>query len=231
MTTLALVDTETNALGDLAVPYEIAIIKRNLEEPDVPDGEYLFHIQYTTSSLPAGTNPESLNVGGWRERVWSKGGADYRDRLAETDPEVYVATGPEWTIARTVRRLLEGCVLATVGPFDLPVLRRMFLRHGLVRPDEDVWHYSTHDLKSQAYGYALAKGYRPALPMFSEELGDLVGATRALPEERHTALGDARWARRVWDAMYSRDAGTWDQPTAERYPEVPRRRVVDSPQA
>lgn len=218
MTILAVVDTETNALGDLAVPYEIAIVKRNLEEPSVPDGEYLFQVQYTTGGLPAGTDPESLNVGGWRDRVWGMGGEQYRAHLDETDPQVYVATGPEWTIARSVLRVLDGVTLATVGPFDLPVLRRMFLRHGLIRPDQDVWHYGTHDLKSQAYGYALARGYRPALPMHSEELSNLLGVPPTPPAERHTALGDARWALRMWDAMYSPDRSTWDQPAATRYP-------------
>lgn len=198
MTLLAFVDCETTALGPLARPWEVAVILRSTEELDVPDGEWLYQVEYTPSRLPDGTQSSALKVGGWGTRGWGTGASVYREALIEQD--VATASGGEWTIADSLNRLLEGVVLIGVGPhFDAAVLSRMFRRHGL--PDQP-WHYAITDLKSATYGWAVARGMHPDLPMSSAELADLAGVEPARVEDRHTALGDARWAVRWWDALH-----------------------------
>lgn len=44
-------------------------------------------------------------------------------------------------------------------------------------------------------------GMVPALPWRSDELSRLIGVEPPGEAERHTALGDARWAARAWDAV------------------------------
>jgi len=41
----------------------------------------------------------------------------------------------------------------------------------------------------------------PELPWKSDDLSRLIGVEPPGEDDRHTALGDARWAQRVWDAV------------------------------
>lgn len=198
MTILAFVDTETTALGHLARPWEIAVIKRNDEEPTVPDGEWLFHVDYTFRTLPAGTQRQALQVGRWTERS-GLAGAEYREQLDHLG--VMTAAGAEWTIAQSVHELLTGTVLIGAGPhFDAAHLSSMFRRHGL---PEEPWHYAILDLKAMAYGHAVARGLRPSLPLQSDQLVRETGGPTTSKEDRHTALGDARWAAAWWDHLHT----------------------------
>lgn len=209
-TRLAFVDTETTGLSHLARPWEIAVIIR---EPGKQDAEHLLQVEYTPQTLPDGTEPVALQIGGWNDRFWNGGedrdgvhGWPYRERLI--DQGVDTAAGPEWSIARSLHQLLAGAVLIGVGVhYDAAVVSRMLLRHGL---PEQPWHYDIRDLKTMSRGYlrgllhvAGGSSQQPNDYQWasSDQLATWVGVTPPTEDERHTALGDARWAVRWWDAL------------------------------
>lgn len=203
---ICFIDCETTALGPLARPWEIAVIRRDPGEPDV---EHVWHVAYSTETLPPGTNPDALTIGGWWKRgsdpnwlfTTHAGGED-----GEQD-DVVIGRGAEWAIAPLVHAVLDGAVLLGVGVhFDAAVLAAMFGRHGL---STEPWHYAIVDLKAATWGQLLvANGFAGVpqpeglnLPMRSESLAGVLDVVPPLEEERHTALGDARWAARWFDAL------------------------------
>ena len=185
---IVFVDTETNTLGHLARPWEIALVRRDT------DGEHelLWQVE---DPLPAGTDPEALLING------------YYFRHGVIDVEAGQELGPEWLVANRVHEQLRDVVLIGVGVhFDAAVLSAMFRRHGL---PEQPWHYAIVDLKAATWGDAQAahqSGVHVAssvrqLPMQSEQLAAWIGARPPADDERHTALGDVRWAARWYDAL------------------------------
>lgn len=64
------------------------------------------------------------------------------------------------------------------------------------------WHYHLIDVENLAVGYLAARGgvLDCSPPWKSDVIAELVGVT-ITEEERHTALGDARWAMRIYDAV------------------------------
>lgn len=199
---IVFVDTETTALGHLARPWEIALIHRYpaAESGGRPaDTEHVLHV---TDELPAGTSPRALDLNGYQLRCG-----------LSADVEDYVA-GAEWRIAHIAHEHLVDAVLVGVGVhFDAAVLSAMFRRHGL---PEEPWHYAIVDLKAATWG-ALVEGHvggihteasteAEQLPMSSDRLAAALGVTPATGAERHTALGDARWAARWFDALTGGEA-------------------------
>lgn len=195
---IVFVDTETNTLGHLARPWEIALIHRYAaaESGDRPaDTEHVWHIE---DPLPPGTNPAALALNGYYQRCGAFTGNAHTFSFA-----------PEWEVARQVHDQLAGAVLVGVGVhFDAAVLSAMFRRHGL---PEQPWPYAILDLKAATWGvFAVrtAVGVAEAqeadasnLPMRSEQLAAALGVEPPADDERHTALGDARWAARWFDAL------------------------------
>ena len=204
---IVFVDTETTSLGRLARPWEIAIVYRHMSTVDgdrPADTEYLWTVDYTPLGLPPGTTPEALEIGGWNVRGRGMARWDYWRSLGVTadgeEPEnLRVAAGPEWTIARSVHQVLDGAVLVGVGVhFDAAVLSAMFSRHGL---PEEPWHYAILDLKAATWGALSDRARVVPLPMRSEQLAAELEVVPPSDDERHTALGDARWAARWYDAL------------------------------
>ena len=56
-------------------------------------------------------------------------------------------------------------------------------------------------VENLAAGYLAAKGHRFPLPYSSGDLTEALGVDPGTAEEKHTALGDARWAMRLYDAV------------------------------
>lgn len=93
--------------------------------------------------------------------------------------------------AREVERLTRGHHIAgAVISFDAAFLTR-FLRANNATPG---WHYHIIDVEAIAAGRL---GLAP--PWKSDELSRAVGVDPGM-FERHTALGDALWARAIYDA-------------------------------
>lgn len=180
------IDCETTGLHLDKQVWEVAMIRRD----DAGERELLLQVRDVDLSNADGYG---LKVGGFYDRHvqyaprWKDGG----DR-ADT-----VATSEE-SVARCVEEWTRGAHLVGVNPaFDAGVLDPMFRRHGLL----PAWHYHLVDVAVMALGYLQGDATAPTLPWRSDELGTLLGVNPPSEEDRHTALGDARWALRMWDAM------------------------------
>ncbi|MDF9718101.1 hypothetical protein, partial [Nocardioides sp. ChNu-99] len=100
-------------------------------------------------------------------------------------------------LARMVERETRGATLVGVNPgFDVHVLDKMLRRHRLA----PAWHYWPIDVKSMAVGALHARGLDD-LPDSSDALAELCGVTPLPPALRHTAMGDATWARDWYDRI------------------------------
>ena len=193
---IVFVDTETTALGHLARPWEIALIHRFAPTEDGQRPAATEHVWHVSDELPPGTSPEALVVNGYYHRC----GAQIEG--------VPWTLAHEWMVAHKVHAQLRDVVLVGVGVhFDAAVLSAMFRRHGL---PEEPWHYAVLDLKAATW--AVVQQLRPygeddpvhaarQLPMRSEQLAAVLGVEPPAGDERHTALGDARWAARWFDAL------------------------------
>lgn len=145
-------------------------------------------------------------VGANRERRWflpvDLGRADpvalKIGRFYERHPQVQIPfDGSKLTYQRQFShdfsRLTAGChLVGAVISFDEERLRKLLRANGAC-PD---WHYHLVDVEALAAGKL---GWRP--PWKSDELGLAVGVRPPSDEERHTALGDAKWARDIYDAV------------------------------
>lgn len=207
---IVFVDTETTSLGLAAHPWEIAVIRRETKPgpvarpaPVTTSDTWVLQVDYDFHTLPAGTAAQALSVGGWLERGAS--GSEYLDKINRDG--VNVQRGDETEIVTRLAELLrDEPILVGVGVhFDAAVLSRLFARHGV---PEEPWQYAVVDLKAATWGHlhgqAAAHGLRPpglGLPMRSEKLAAELGVQPPSDRERHTALGDARWAARWYDAL------------------------------
>lgn len=124
-------------------------------------------------------------------------------------------------------RLTWGCHMVGMVPsFDTERLGTLLRRHGAVPG----WHYQPIDVETLAAGSLLGScsiltgaehlawlehidadrgaktvghfSERLALPWDSEELSRSFGIPAPEGADRHSALGDARWARDLWDAIH-----------------------------
>lgn len=193
---LAFVDCETTGVHPGRRPWEIAVIRR---EPD--GGEHATLIQIADIDLSE-ADLFGLRVGRFYERHWSYGGI-------EDDSTHYVS---ERHAATLVEQLTRGAHLVGAVPnFDAETFAAMLRRHRLV----PAWHYHLIDVETLAVGYlnATIRGYAPSdplvvehsavlgLPWRSDDLSRACGVEPPSEEDRHTALGDALWAKRWYDAL------------------------------
>jgi hypothetical protein len=190
MTAICFIDTETTGLDpDRHQIWEVALI--------TPDGrEHVW--QFPVDEMAA--DPFALNIGRYWDRRWP---ADIRevsdlDAIYEAHNEKSrrknfpsqgraIKPGADW--CRHFRDLTAGLHLAgAVISFDEERLRRLLHR----------WHYHLVDVEALAAGKL---GIAP--PWNSDDLSAALGVTVS-DEDRHTALGDAKWAMRVYDAVMGR---------------------------
>lgn len=213
---IVFLDTETTSLRPDRQAWEVAMIR--LDAPGRRT-ETVFTIDVDT----AGADGEALAVGGFYKRH------PYGRFLAGTilDPPIPSRMGNRQFIspydaAVTVARWTHGAVLvgSNIG-FDVAHLDRLLREHGLL----PMWHYSPVDIKAVAAGWlrqervwlssagdvedrtpdmvarvaVIDEALR--LPWSSTLLSEACGVRPAMGEERHTALGDARWVERWHEAL------------------------------
>lgn len=212
MTTLAFVDTETTGLDpERHEVWEIAVIIRGHRTPG-SDGEYLWQL------LPdlAKAEPTALRINRYYERHAFT--ATNRDMLEAagvaiiSDPTISDGqaartaslTSPKLRGAYTRRahaaelaELLDAAhIVGSVPWFDTAFLAK-YLRANGHAPS---WHYHHIDVEALAVG-ALAQLDDPLTPPWSSDaITTQLGIPPADPADRHTALGDARWAMAAYDA-------------------------------
>lgn len=178
---IAFVDCETTGLDPfLHDPWEFAVILRNGNH----DTEFVFHAR------PDLTNADSKGLEINR----------YHERTSAPDWEWH---DPKTTAAR-LQGLLRGTLLVGSNPsFDAGMIGPFI---GRWHPNPNIntrpWYHHTVDIATFAAGYLHGKGLdTPALPYRSYEMSRAVGVEPPMGDAAHTALGDARWARDVFDAI------------------------------
>jgi DNA polymerase III epsilon subunit-like protein len=210
MTAIAFVDTETTHLdprrGDV---WEIAVIRRR---EDGVDCEYVWQIRPDLTTA----DPESLKIGRFEERFAVPDGVDAIEILASGPP--LKLTLPEMLF--DLQDALRDAVIVGSNPgFDVAFLTKLLHAHDRKLP----WHYRPVDVATLAVGalYGRAREWTRkdcdaawykkvakavGWPWKSYEASRHVDVEPPAKDVAHTALGDARWARDVWDSVTIPDA-------------------------
>lgn len=208
-------DCETDGLRPASLPWEFAGIRRD------PDGtERTFHCYIDIEIHEA--EPKGLEIGGFYKRHpmgrWLAGDGE-GDRSSnaphnppETTPVSAVYANLDWyaddpvTVpffspkgaARYVARATHGAHIVGANPaFDQDVLAR-FLRDNGVIP---AWSYHLIDVYALALGCLRGRGEEVEVPWRGSDLRDRLGVPVPDSEVVHTALGDALWARDMYDTV------------------------------
>lgn len=192
---IVILDTETTGLALTDDIWEFAAIRR---DPDGIETELHMFVEHAASKC--NDLPESFRQ-------------DHVDRYRASEAL------PRGNAARAILGLFEDIgdgkphVVGAVPNFDTERIARLLLDFGYLPP----WHYHLIDVENLAVGYlqgrlaearALSgdREFRPnpsyivTPPWDSDDLSRAVGVD---PEqfERHTAMGDVRWARAIYDTV------------------------------
>lgn len=205
MTKLCFIDTETTSLRHDRRAWEIAVITR---EPGKPDREQSWFV--ATADLDLGNaDLMSLKIGRFHERhPQYRYGQETHTLLVVKEADAF----------RAVEELTRGAHLVGAVPnFDTEVLGNRMRAHGICPS----WNYHLIDIETLAAGWlhrhaAMLENRQSTIeeatrlrqvatpPWKSDDLTTALGVEPASEDERHTALGDARWAKRAYDAVIAR---------------------------
>lgn len=178
MTRLVFLDTETTSLRPDRRAWDIALIVRAGE----PDAESQVFIAADDLDL-GNADPISLRIGHFYER--------HPDYIGDAS----MTTWSEHLALEEIERLTRGAHLVGAVPnFDAEVLATRMRAHGIAPS----WHYHLIDVETLAAG---------AMKMVPPWDFDKVLALYSLTydeADRHTAIGDARMAARLYDAVMTR---------------------------
>lgn len=214
---LCFIDTETTGVHPDRKVWEVAMIRR---DPGRPEQEASFFVDVDL----ADADPFGLAVGRFYDRHpagrWLSNQGGPIDFPRCKDSGNYVDRP---TAARLVARFTHGAHLVGAVPnFDSETLAPLLRETGLI----PAWHYHLIDVEALAVGFIAhlektnikaALEIDPTLkfqqskahpPWSSDELTAILGVEPATEDERHTALGDTRWAMRLFDAIVGGTAAT-----------------------
>lgn len=184
-------DTETDGVRPEREVWEVAAIR---VEPDGTEHDPLqLFIRNPDLSY---AEPFGLAVGRFYDRhplgrvLSGKDTPGQEPGAMGTDPEL---------AAREIATYTHGTTLYGIVPsFDAEALTTLLRRHGLIPG----WHYHLHDVENIARGWLYARGHAHAeLTESSDDLSRLCGVEPPTEDERHTALGDALWAKRWHETL------------------------------
>lgn len=190
MSKLVFLDTETTSLdADTGEIWEVGAIVRF-------DGAHIAEYHWFLPVSLEHASSVSLDIGRFHSR--HPQGNDSPDaKVLRLD-----------AFAQEFASLTHGAHLAgNVVSFDEERLRKLLRRHGHMPS----WHYHLVDVETLAAGFLAGQSGmardlpsecdKCSPPWNSRELSEALGVEPPSDEERHTALGDARWAMRMYDAV------------------------------
>lgn len=196
MTKLAIVDTETTGLDpERHEIWEVALLLADSGDLTEPV-EYTWYLPVDLTRA----DPMGLRVSGYHDRHPAGYGSD-----ADLSGGGSVHS-PFGFAAEFCHLTYQAHIVGAVPSFDDERLRKLLSKHGYAPG----WHYHLIDVEAMAVGYlhgALREVDgdrqfpRPSLPWRSDDLSRECGVDPPSEDERHTALGDARWAWRWYRAL------------------------------
>lgn len=219
---IVFLDTETDGLRPDRKVWEVAMVRRD------ENGDREVVMQVTDVDL-SGAELIGLNIGRFhaRHHMYCPTGNDTWFRNLRMHPvdsievplgEVPTYFGAEADVAKVVEEWTRGAhIVGAVPNFDTECLAAMLRRHGLC----PTWHYHLIDIENLAVGYlhgvaaravdeAQEWGESPdpalierqmSLPWKSDDISRAIGVEPPSAEERHTAMGDAKWCQRLYDQI------------------------------
>ena len=153
----------------------------------LPDGtEREWHVKVSDRDISL-AHPKALEISRFEERYGKTRAIDTPEDVAR---DLYNTITPGMHLC--------GAVIS----FDEERLRRLMWKHGF----SPRWHYHLVDIEALAAGKL---GMEP--PWESRALVEGLGVTIASGEERHTAMGDAREVKRVYEAIFGDQDGPCTQ--------------------
>lgn len=178
---LVFLDTETTGLHREREPWEIAIIRRT------DTGQRQLHVCVDVQDLDLeSADPAGLQISGFDKRH-----PQVRLRPVQF-PRVFRAA----EIVSLVEQWTAGATIVGVIPrFDAECLTQMFLRHGV----SPTWNSDLVDVVALTASRIRERGLVPD-PDYSN-LSLQYGVKPPSGSQRHTAVGDARWAMRWYDRL------------------------------
>lgn len=194
---ICFIDTETTSLRPDRRAWEIAVIRRE----DGATDERVWYV--TTDDLDLGNaDLISLKIGRFYER---------HPDLTDSYPDGVQLGAESWVMSDIEEWTRGAHLVGAVPSFDADVLGRRMRAHGVLPS----WHHHLIDVEAMAVGWLYGKygnaanGGKPVeaegdavdLPWRSDDLAAACGVAPVPEAERHTALGDARWVARWWDAI------------------------------
>lgn len=181
MPTLAFLDTETTGLQRARRPWEIAIIRRS----ELRQSRLLVCVDIDDLELES-ADPAGLKISGFHKR----------HPQVRTRPAQFPRVCRSDEAARLVAEWTEGATIVGVVPtFDTECLSAMLDRHRITPK----WNPDVVDVVPLAAQRLRAAGREPASDFSG--LSRQCGVSPPGAGERHTALGDARWAMRWYDRL------------------------------
>ena len=189
MTRLCFIDTETTSLRPDRRAWEVGLIVR---EPGVADVEHQWFVHDSDLDL-GNADVMSLRIGRFYDR--------HPQYAADRTPIHGVNIYSERVALTEIDQLTRGAhLVGAVVSFDADVLGQRMRANGICPS----WHYHLIDVEALAVGYLAAGSRHPGQslqpPWKSDDLSAALGVTVS-DEDRHTALGDAKWAMRIYDAV------------------------------
>lgn len=200
-TPIVFVDTETTHLdAGIGDAWEVAVIRR---DADGIETENLWHIRIDL----AAADPESLRIGRYAERFAVPEGTDAVEIRTYGDDSTMREHLTHRDVRNRIGELLAGAVLIGSNPgFDDRFLRKLL--------GSAPWHYRPVCIATLAAGWKLGMAEMATslggrrypsdevpFPFSSRDLSRWTGVEPPADGVAHTALGDARWARDVFDAV------------------------------
>lgn len=169
-------DTETTGLSLDDDIWEIGAIRR---EPDGSQTEHHWFVEHDRRKCVL--LPESF-----LEDHASRYRAGVRQEVAAAALAALTADRPH--------------IVGSVPNFDTERIALLLRRFGY----EPGWHYHLIDVENLAVGYIAGMRAVPLSPPWESDDLSLACGVEPPGTERHTALGDARWAMRLYDAIIGR---------------------------